>query len=174
MPLTYLEHFLIQTTDFATTCEWYERVLGLARGYTPDFRFPVQWMYLGDRDVLHITQGGAKVSENRLRYNGQESQDDFGSGVVDHIAFRCKGLPEMIDPLPAVPHRSERREDRAQLRERRSDRERHRARADGIRSAGMTAVIPGAAGVDPAARALPCVAYWIGRARLCAPAGRMR
>jgi catechol 2,3-dioxygenase-like lactoylglutathione lyase family enzyme len=99
MPLTYLEHFLIQTTDFAATCDWYERVLGLARGYTPDFRFPVQWMYLGDRDVLHITQGGAKVSENRLRYNGQESQDDFGSGVVDHIAFRCKGLPEMIDHL---------------------------------------------------------------------------
>lgn len=99
MPLTYLEHFLIQTTDFQATCDWYERVLGLERGYTPDFKFPVQWMYLGDRDVLHITEGGAKVSENRLRYNGQESQADSGSGVVDHIAFRCKGLPEMIAKL---------------------------------------------------------------------------
>jgi len=101
MALTYLEHFLIQTTNFDATCDWYERVLGLERGYTPDFKFPVQWMYLGDRDVLHITQGGAKVSENRLRYNGQESQDEFGSGVVDHIAFRCKGLPQMIDHLHA-------------------------------------------------------------------------
>jgi len=99
MALTYLEHFLVQTTDFHATCDWYERVLGLKRGYTPDFKFPVQWMYLGDRDVLHITEGGAKVSENRLRYNGQESQDDFGSGVVDHIAFRCKGLPETIAHL---------------------------------------------------------------------------
>ena len=99
MSLTYLEHFLVQTTDFHATCDWYEHVLGLKRGYTPDFKFPVQWMYLGDRDVLHITEGGAKVSENRLRYNGQESQADFGSGVVDHIAFRCKGLPEMIAHL---------------------------------------------------------------------------
>ncbi len=99
MTLKYLEHFLIQTADFHATVEWYERVLGLSRGYTPDFRFPVQWMYLGDRDVLHITQGGARVSENRLRYNGQESQAEFGSGVVDHIAFRCKGLPEMLDHL---------------------------------------------------------------------------
>jgi len=99
MSLTYLEHFLIQTTDFRATCDWYEQVLGLKRGYTPDFRFPVQWMYLGDRDVLHITEGGAKVSENRLRYNGQESQADFGSGVVDHIAFRCNDLTEMIAHL---------------------------------------------------------------------------
>lgn len=99
MTLKYLEHFLIQTTDFHATVEWYERVLGLARGYTPDFRFAVQWMYLGDRDVLHITEGGAEVSENRLRYNGQESQAESGSGVVDHIAFRCKGLPEMLDHL---------------------------------------------------------------------------
>lgn len=102
MSLTYLEHFLIQTADFRATCDWYERVLGLERGYTPDFKFPVQWMYLGDRDVLHITEGGAKVSENRLRYNGQESQAEFGSGVVDHIAFRCKGLPETIARLRSL------------------------------------------------------------------------
>ena len=57
MPLTYLEHFLIQTTDFEATCDWYERVLGLERGYTPDFKFPVQWMYLGERDVGEITSG---------------------------------------------------------------------------------------------------------------------
>ena len=99
MGLTYLEHFLIQTIDFDATCDWYERVLGLQRGYTPDFRFPVQWMYLDGRDVLHITQGGDRVTENRRRYNGQESQAEFGSGVVDHIAFRCHGLPEMIAHL---------------------------------------------------------------------------
>ncbi len=99
MPLTKLEHFLVQTTNFQATCDWYEHVLGLTRGYTPDFRFPVQWMYLDGHDVLHITQGGTNVSENRMRYNGQESQADFGSGVVDHIAFRCHGLPETIAHL---------------------------------------------------------------------------
>ena len=29
MGLTYLEHFLVQTTDFDATCDWYERVLGM-------------------------------------------------------------------------------------------------------------------------------------------------
>jgi len=99
MTLKYLEHFLIQTTDFHATCDWYESVLGLARSYTPDFRFPVQWMYIGERDVLHITQGGASVSENRKRYLGQQSDAVYGSGVIDHIAFRCHGLKDMMAQL---------------------------------------------------------------------------
>ncbi|HEX6979476.1 MAG TPA: VOC family protein [Alphaproteobacteria bacterium] len=99
MPLTYLEHFLVQTADVEKTCDWYERVLGMTRGYTPDFKFPVQWMYIGDRDVLHVTEGGANTSENRKRYLGQQSEALEGSGVIDHIAFRCTGLREMIEHL---------------------------------------------------------------------------
>lgn len=64
MPLSHLEHFLVQTADIDGTCDWYERVLGLRRGATPDFKFPVQWLYLGDRDVIHVTEGGAQTSEN--------------------------------------------------------------------------------------------------------------
>ena len=71
MPLSHLEHFLVQTADIAGTCDWYERVLGLRRGATPDFKFPVQWLYLGDKDVIHVTEGGAQTSENRKRYLGQ-------------------------------------------------------------------------------------------------------
>jgi len=99
MPLSHLEHFLIQTTDIQRTCDWYERVLGMKRGYTPDFKFPVQWMYVGERDVLHVTEGGANVSENRKRYVGQESQAVSGSGVIDHVAFRCEQLKDMLDHL---------------------------------------------------------------------------
>lgn len=99
MPLSHIEHFLVQVTDIERTCDWYERALGMRRGYTPDFKFPVQWMYLEDRDVLHVTEGGKNVSENRKRYVGQESQAERGSGVIDHIAFRCTGLKEMIDHL---------------------------------------------------------------------------
>jgi hypothetical protein len=65
-------------------------------GPSPDFKFPVYWLYVGDRDVLHLTQGGANVSDNRLRYLGQESQSTQGSGVIDHIAFRATGLEDMI------------------------------------------------------------------------------
>jgi catechol 2,3-dioxygenase-like lactoylglutathione lyase family enzyme len=99
MPLSHLEHFLIQTADLAATRDWYVRVLGMRDGPHPDFRFPVVWLYIGDKDVLHLTEGGANVSENRRKYLGQQSTDLHGSGVVDHVAFRCTGLPEMMAHL---------------------------------------------------------------------------
>ena len=102
MPLSYLEHFLIQTADIEATCDWYERILGMRRGPTPDFKFPVQWLYVGERDVLHVTQGGADTSENRKRYLGQQSEALSGSGVIDHVAFRCTGLAEMLQRLRAA------------------------------------------------------------------------
>ena len=99
MPLSHLEHFLIQTLNIEKTCDWYERVLGMRRGYTPDFKFPVQWLYIGEHDVIHVTEGGSKTTDNRKRYLGQQSDATSGSGVIDHVAFRCTGLKEMIEYL---------------------------------------------------------------------------
>jgi catechol 2,3-dioxygenase-like lactoylglutathione lyase family enzyme len=99
MPLHHLEHFLIQADDVEQTREWYVDVLGMRVGPAPDFKFPVYWLYLGDADVLHITQGGTKVSENRMKYLGQQSTATTGSGVVDHVAFRATGLLELIEHL---------------------------------------------------------------------------
>ncbi|GIK82022.1 MAG: VOC family protein [Pseudorhodoplanes sp.] len=99
MPLAFMEHFLLQAEDIEATKDWYVNVLGLQVGPHPDFKFPVYWLYLGDRDVLHLTQGGAKVTENRMKYLGQESQAVRGSGVIDHVAFRATGLEEMIAHL---------------------------------------------------------------------------
>ena len=99
MPLAYMEHFLLQTEDIEATKDWYVKVLGFRAGPAPDFKFPVYWLYLGDRDVLHITTGGKDVSDNRKKYVGQESQATSGSGVIDHVAFRATGLTEMIDHL---------------------------------------------------------------------------
>src|SRR5690349_6683056 len=73
MPLHHLQHFLIQTEDLEKTKDWFVDVLGMKVGPAPDFKFPVYWLYLGDTDVLHLTVGGAKASENRLKYLGQES-----------------------------------------------------------------------------------------------------
>jgi len=101
MPISHLEHFLIQTDDIERTCDWYVRVLGFRIGPSPDFRFPVKWLYLGDQDVIHVCEGGAAVSEARKRYLGQQSQDLRGSGVIDHVAFRCSGLDEMLARLRA-------------------------------------------------------------------------
>jgi len=101
MPLTHLEHFLIQTADLAGTRDWYVRVLGMRDGWHPDFKFPVVWLYIGERDVLHLTEGGAQTSENRKKYLGQQSTATHGSGVVDHVAFRCTGLSQMMQHLEA-------------------------------------------------------------------------
>jgi catechol 2,3-dioxygenase-like lactoylglutathione lyase family enzyme len=99
MALAFIEHFLIQSADIEATKDWWVKVLGLRVGPSPDFKFPVYWLYIGDRDVLHLTQGGASVSDNRLKYLGQQSQATKGSGVVDHIGFRSTGLDETITHL---------------------------------------------------------------------------
>jgi len=99
MPLTHMEHFLIQAEDLEATKDWYVKVLGFRVGPHPDFRFPVYWLYLGDADVLHMTQGGKQISKNRKTYLGQESDATQGSGVIDHVAFRASGLNDMIAHL---------------------------------------------------------------------------
>lgn len=96
MPLSHLEHFLIQTADMKKTRDWYVEVLGMREGYTPDFKFPVCWLYIGERDVLHIAEGGKNVSSNRMQYLGQQSDATEGSGVIDHVAFRASGLRDML------------------------------------------------------------------------------
>ena len=101
MPLTHLEHFLIQTEDLDGTVAWYTDVLGMEQGPHPDFKMPVRWLYLGDEPVLHPTVGGENVSENRKKYLGQQSTATKGSGVVDHVAFRAMGLADMIAHLDA-------------------------------------------------------------------------
>lgn len=102
MPLTKLDHFLVQTHDIAMTRDWYAKVLGMHAGETPDFKFPVVWMYIGDQDVVHITEGGKDISENRKIYLGQQSTETFGSGAVDHIAFRATGLTDTIRHLTDI------------------------------------------------------------------------
>ncbi len=99
MPVSHLEHFLLQVADLEATCDWYEQVIGLRRGPTPDFKFPVQWLYAGDKDVLHVTEGGKDVSENRKKYLGQQSDALAGTGVIDHVAFRATGLKDTIARL---------------------------------------------------------------------------
>jgi len=102
MPLQRIDHYLLQTTDLAATRDWYVQALGMREGPHPDFKFPVVWLYLGDKDVLHVSEGGANVSENRKRYLGQESQAEAGSGVIDHIAFFGTGLKDMLAHLASL------------------------------------------------------------------------
>ena len=74
----------------------------MKEGWHPDFKFPVVWLYIGEKDVLHLTEGGANVSENRKKYLGQQSEAVSGSGVVDHIAFRAGGLADTMAHLRSL------------------------------------------------------------------------
>lgn len=99
MPLHHIEHVLIQPADMEATARWWCEVLGMREGPHPDFKFPVKWLYIGDTDVVHLTPGGANTSENRKQYLGQQSEAVQGSGVIDHIAFRCTGLRGTMEHL---------------------------------------------------------------------------
>ena len=100
MPLSHIEHFLIAADDQEATRDWYRAVLGMEEGPHPDFGFPVYWMYLGGRDVVHIGPSAAKAGEIQRQFLGRTSQDTgAGTGALDHIAFRATGLREMLTHL---------------------------------------------------------------------------
>ena len=102
MPLSHIEHLLIAADDIDATRDWYARVLGMRSGPHPDFGFPVHWMYLGERDVVHITQSAKAAGEIQKKYLGRTSQDaGAGTGAIDHIAFRATGLRAMLEHLRA-------------------------------------------------------------------------
>ena len=102
MPLSHIEHFLVAADDIDATRDWYARVLGMRSGPHPDFGFPVHWMYLGERDVVHIGPSAKSASDNQIKYlgrtSGKSAQQD-GTGAIDHIAFRATGLRAMLAHL---------------------------------------------------------------------------
>jgi catechol 2,3-dioxygenase-like lactoylglutathione lyase family enzyme len=66
-------------------------------GPHPDFGFPVHWMYIGERDAVHIGPSAKAAGENQKKYLGRTSQDrGQGTGALDHIAFRATGLRAML------------------------------------------------------------------------------
>ena len=100
MPLSHIEHCLVLADDMDQTRDWYCTVLGMEEGPHPDFGFPVYWLYLNGRDVVHIGQSAKHAGENQKIYLGGTSRDTgSGTGAIDHIAFRATGLKAMMAHL---------------------------------------------------------------------------
>ena len=99
MPISHLEHFLIIADDVEATTAWYVDVLGFRLGDHPDFGVPVNWLYLGDADVIHIAQtpGDGKDGQAPVR-RGDISR---GGRPIHHVAFRASGLAETVAHLKA-------------------------------------------------------------------------
>jgi len=108
MGLRFLEHVLILTHDPEGTRDWFCENLGFREGYHPDFGFPVHWLYIGERDVIHIGQARHSAHQDAyLSAPGDRAQADFaaagalGSGRIDHFCLNCDGIDEFIARLTA-------------------------------------------------------------------------
>ena len=103
LTLSHIEHFLVAADDIDATAEWYCRALGLTEGPHPDFGFPVKWLYIGKRDVVHIGPSARQAGENQKKYLGRTSQDSgTGTGALDHVAFRAAGLKQTMAHLKSL------------------------------------------------------------------------
>lgn len=68
---------------------FYGDVLGLKKGYRPDFKFGGVWLYDGDDPIVHVSARfpqGTRVKETH-------------SGSVDHIAFKASGASDFRKQL---------------------------------------------------------------------------
>lgn len=81
-----IDHINIKARDMDAMCEFLIGVLGLERGYRPDFDFPGHWLYLNGEPIIHMM----------LR----ESESD-GGGWIDHLAFGPFDFDEQVARLDA-------------------------------------------------------------------------
>ena len=64
--------------------KFYGDVLGLKKGYRPNFKFGGLWLYDGDDPIVHVS---ARFPEGSI-------VKDRHSGSVDHIAFKASGAAD--------------------------------------------------------------------------------
>jgi catechol 2,3-dioxygenase-like lactoylglutathione lyase family enzyme len=82
-----MNHFTVLARDLDATVHFYVDLIGLAPGPRPDLGFPGAWLYVGNSAVLHIIAGRELPAQP--------------AGVIDHMAFSAKGLPQVKSRLDA-------------------------------------------------------------------------
>lgn len=82
MPATVLSHFNLRADRPVITAlrDFYVDAIGLTVGYRPPFHVAGFWLYIGDVDVLHLTE--TKPDETRLPH---------AINTFHHVAFGCTG-----------------------------------------------------------------------------------
>lgn len=90
MKLEGLLHLTIRCSraDLPRIEKFYSEVVGLKKGYRPDFNNEGFWLYAGDESLVHV---GARVADGFL--------SEKHNGSVDHVAFRMSGASDFREHL---------------------------------------------------------------------------
>ncbi len=89
MAITGLDHINIRTTDLAKTRAFFTEILGLTIGWRPEFAFAGTWLYVGDKDVVHLVE----VRQAAVASRGSS---------LDHFAFAIDDYDEAKRKLDAA------------------------------------------------------------------------
>lgn len=88
MTLERLDHVNIRTRNLQALVEFYEQVIGLESGQRPGLDSSGAWLYLGDRDIVHLIESPTAQSP--------------GEPQIEHFALRATGYQEFVDNLNAL------------------------------------------------------------------------
>ncbi len=81
MSIERLDHVNIRTSNLAALIEFYEQCIGLKKGSRPGFESTGAWMYIGDRDIVHLNESvSAKPSK-------EPQLEHFALRATDYEAF---------------------------------------------------------------------------------------
>lgn len=85
MPILGFAHYNLRgnRATLDTLRDFYVQVVGLQLGARPPFNNFGYWLYIGERDVLHLTEAGPN-EERRANV----------SNTFDHVAFNCSDMSE--------------------------------------------------------------------------------
>lgn len=102
MTVKRIDHFTLRTPLMEETRRFFEQVAGLAVGPRPPFQFPGYWLYSDGQAVVHLAPHDPSDRKLAVYLGDRPVSDD--TGVVDHIALRCAGLPAFEERLKALAH----------------------------------------------------------------------
>ncbi|MGA7778301.1 MAG: VOC family protein [Paraburkholderia sp.] len=93
MPVLGFAHYNLRgnRATLDTLRDFYVQVVGLRLGDRPPFNNFGYWLYIGERDVLHLTE--ASPNEERPAHV---------TNTFDHVAFVCADMPSFEARLQAL------------------------------------------------------------------------
>ena len=88
MEIKYLDHFNLKAPKgkLQEVKDFYINVLGFKTGFRPQLGSPGEWLYIGDKTMVHLSED-------------EDQTPRKGKDYLDHIAFRCVGVNEYAKKL---------------------------------------------------------------------------